>query len=260
MWVARNPHIQQQSAAHCFVEGIKVACEISTSIWQKKLWIFRFEQFWVEICLKNFVCKIQNPDQSCRPNIDLKTWKIWKLNKDFKKVGPICGNLSYKSQLMTVWTVLNSNLPKKLPKEGPYWHFFSVKLMWKSHKQLLHLVQSSVCSTPVYYSILNSFGHRSQYISIKLYYIGLLFCQIPIGKTNMIFFFTNFKPFFSSSRWCQPRRSGSKCPSSPTGYPTATPRRWGWRRGWQPQGYSHAQNCKANTYCNSKKSTTTKYQ
>ena len=72
----------------------------------------------------NFVYKIQNPGQSCRPSIDLKTWKIWKLNKDFKKVGPICGNLSYKSQLTKVWAVLSWNLPKKLPKEGPYWHFF----------------------------------------------------------------------------------------------------------------------------------------
>ena len=68
----------------------------------------RFEQFLVEICLKNFVCKIRNPGQ-----IGLKTWKFWKLNKNFKKVGPICGNLSYKSQLTKVWAVLSWNLPKK---------------------------------------------------------------------------------------------------------------------------------------------------
>ena len=36
---------------HCFVQGNNVAFEISTWIWQKKI-VNRFEQFWVEICLK----------------------------------------------------------------------------------------------------------------------------------------------------------------------------------------------------------------
>ena len=36
------------SYAHCFVQGIKVASEISTSMWQKKKIVNRFEQFWVE--------------------------------------------------------------------------------------------------------------------------------------------------------------------------------------------------------------------
>ena len=43
------------SYAHCFVQGIKVAFEISTSIWQKKKNVNRFEQFLVEFCLKNLV-------------------------------------------------------------------------------------------------------------------------------------------------------------------------------------------------------------
>ena len=42
-----------------------------------------------------------------------------KSDKDFKKVGPICGNLYYKSQLTKVWVVLscgefNSKLPKPI--------------------------------------------------------------------------------------------------------------------------------------------------
>ena len=72
----------------------------------------KFEQFWVEIWLKNFVCKIQNSGQITHPSIDLKVVLKRKLAKDFKKVGPICGNLSYKSQLIRVWAVLGWNLPK----------------------------------------------------------------------------------------------------------------------------------------------------
>ena len=45
------------TVTHCFVQVIKVASEISTSIWQKKN-LNRFEQFWVEIYLKNLVRKI----------------------------------------------------------------------------------------------------------------------------------------------------------------------------------------------------------
>ena len=103
------------SYAHCFVQGIKVACEISTSIWQKKKIANRFEQFWVEICLKNFVCKIQNPGQITRPSIDLKVVLKRKSDKDFKKVGPICGYLSFKSQLTKVCAVLSWNYPQRRP-------------------------------------------------------------------------------------------------------------------------------------------------
>ena len=49
----------QIKSAHCFVQDIKVAFDISSSIWQKKI-VNRFEQFWVEIYLKKFVRKIQN--------------------------------------------------------------------------------------------------------------------------------------------------------------------------------------------------------
>ena len=56
----------------------------------------------------------QDPDQSCRSSIDLKNWKIWKLGKDFKKVGPIRGNWSYGSWSLKIWAVLSWNLPKTL--------------------------------------------------------------------------------------------------------------------------------------------------
>ena len=46
---------------------------------------------------KNFVCKIQNPGQITRPTIYLKMVLKRKLGKDFKKVGLICGNLSFMS-------------------------------------------------------------------------------------------------------------------------------------------------------------------
>ena len=52
---------------------------------------------------------IQNPDTINQPSIDLKTQKIWKLNKDFKKVGPIRNNPSYKSQCVVFWRNLTQN-------------------------------------------------------------------------------------------------------------------------------------------------------
>jgi hypothetical protein len=58
--------------------------------------------FDLRFALKNFVCKIHNCGQITQPNIDLKVVLKRKLAKDFKKVGSICCNLSYKSQLMKV--------------------------------------------------------------------------------------------------------------------------------------------------------------
>ena len=124
-------------------------CTLLCTGYQSCLWHFhinvtcrkkianRFEQFWVEICLKNFVCKIQNPGQITRPSINLKVVLKKKSGKDFKKVGPICGYLSFKSQLTKVCAVLSWNYRQRR-------QFFSVKLMWKSHKKLWYLVQSSV--------------------------------------------------------------------------------------------------------------------
>ena len=110
------------------------------------------------------------------------------------------------------------------------------------------------------YSVFNTLSKISNDLRKKIYWTFVLsntYCKKEYEFSQTL------KLFFSSSWWCQLCRSGprirSKCPSSPTGCPTATP--WRRRRGWQPQGYSHAQNYKANnTYCNSKKSTTTKYQ
>ena len=87
---------------------------------------------------------IQNPGQITRPSIDLKVVLKRKLDKDFKKVGPICGNLSFKSQLMKVWEVLSFLGKFQLKTAQTYWHFFSVKLMWKSQKQHWNVLQSSV--------------------------------------------------------------------------------------------------------------------
>ena len=132
------------NASNCFVQDIKVAFEISTSIWQKKI-LNRFEQFWVEIYFKKLIL---NPGQITWPSINLKVVLKRKLAKNFKKVGSICGNLSYKSQLLKVWAVFSFGLSFlsriQLKTSQTYWHFFSVKLMWKSQKQLLYLVQSSV--------------------------------------------------------------------------------------------------------------------
>ena len=57
-------------------------CTLLCTGYQSCLWDFhinlseknvnRYEPFWVEICLKNFVCKIQNPGQITRPSINLK--------------------------------------------------------------------------------------------------------------------------------------------------------------------------------------------
>ena len=85
-----------KTETHWFVQDIEVAFEISTSIWQKKV-VNRFEQFWVEFYLKNFVYKIQNPGQITQSSIDLKVVLKRKLDKNLKKLGPICGNLSWKS-------------------------------------------------------------------------------------------------------------------------------------------------------------------
>ena len=71
---------------------------------------------------KNFVCKIQNSGQITQPSIHLKVVLKRKFDKDFKKVGPICGNLSFKSQLMKVWAVLSWNLLKKLRfQDSKFW-------------------------------------------------------------------------------------------------------------------------------------------
>ena len=52
----RNAHLVSWPFPHnAFVQGIKVAFEIYTSIWQKKKKVNRFEQFLVEFCLKNLV-------------------------------------------------------------------------------------------------------------------------------------------------------------------------------------------------------------
>ena len=103
-------------SSHGFVQGIKVACEITTSIWQKKN-VNGFEQFWVGIWTL-----IQNPDQITQPSIDLKVVLKRKLAKDFKKVSPICSNLSYKSQLVKVWSVLSWNFLKKLRlQDSKFW-------------------------------------------------------------------------------------------------------------------------------------------
>ena len=49
-------------------------------------------------------------------------------DKDFKKVGPICWNLSYKSQLTKVWAILSCWLSflgrKQLKTAQTYWQFF----------------------------------------------------------------------------------------------------------------------------------------
>jgi hypothetical protein len=110
--IPNEPTPVQGNLLRSIVNLLVTAFEISTSIWQKKI-LNRFEQFWVEIYLKNFVRKIQNSGRITRPSIDLKVVLNRKIVKDFKKVGLICGNLSYKSQLMKVWAVLSWNLPKK---------------------------------------------------------------------------------------------------------------------------------------------------
>ena len=79
-----------------------------------------------------------------QPSIDLKVVLDRKLAKNFKKIGPICCNLSYKSQLLKVWEVLSFLGKFQLKKPQTFWHFFSVKLMWKSQKKHWYLVQSSV--------------------------------------------------------------------------------------------------------------------
>ena len=56
------------TVAHCFVQDIKVAFEISPSIWQKTI-LNRLEQFWVEIYLKTLSA---NHGQITQPSIDLK--------------------------------------------------------------------------------------------------------------------------------------------------------------------------------------------
>ena len=47
-----------------------------------------------------------------------------KLAKDFKKIGLICGNLSFKSQLLKVWEVLSFLGKFQLKKPQTFWHFF----------------------------------------------------------------------------------------------------------------------------------------
>ena len=74
--------------------------------------------------IKKFVCKIQNSGQITQPNIDLKVVLKRKLAKDFKKVGPICSNLSFKSQLMKVWEVLSFLGKFQLKTAQTHWHFF----------------------------------------------------------------------------------------------------------------------------------------
>ena len=111
-------------------DGLTKSSEISTSIWQKKN-VNRFEQFWVEICLDNFVCKIQNPGQI--------TWRWFKKGNQTR--------ISKKVDPFGVIYPLNHNYQKfdkfwveTTPKEGSIDNFFSVKLMWKSRKQFWYLV------------------------------------------------------------------------------------------------------------------------
>ena len=83
--------------------GSSCSWDSHINLTEKKCWWF-------------FLSKIQNPDTITQPSIDLKTWKTWKLNKDFKKFGPIRNNPSYKSQCVVFWHDLTQIKRKFLGK------------------------------------------------------------------------------------------------------------------------------------------------
>ena len=104
------------------------------------------------------------------------------------------------------WKLLMNSIHTKFSIICNHWH--DCLLMLQKLERLYSKVASS---RPVYYSILNSLGQRSQYISIKLYYIGL-FCFVKYLLQKGIWIFTNFKPFFLAAGGANPV---DQAPSAP---------------------------------------------
>ena len=71
-------------------KGSKLLVRLPHQFDRKKM-SMGLSSFELEIALKTL---IQNPGQITQPRIDLKVVLKRKLAKDFKKVGPICSNLS----------------------------------------------------------------------------------------------------------------------------------------------------------------------
>ena len=90
----------------------------------------------VEICLKSFVCKIQNPGQINWPSIDLKVVLKRKWDKNFKKVGPICGSLSFKSQKFQLKTAQT------------YWQYFFCQIDVEISKATLIFCKKQCATMP----------------------------------------------------------------------------------------------------------------